>query len=199
MIAALGDEPRAYTAEAIRAFVLERARPHGIQRAKSIVVAVRAFMRFLGASGRRPMGLEHAIPGFASWQLASVPRYLEPGEVERVIDACDGDGSLGLRDRAVVLLLARLALRAGEVAQLCFSDIDWRNGRIAVCGKSRRREWLPLPQEVCDPDLPEPRPGALECAWCVHVGPGPVAPADSRGRDSHRAKRAAPGRGQGAD
>ena len=150
MIAILGDEPRTYTAEAVRAFVLERARPHGIQRAKSIVVAVRAFLRFLGASGRRPTGLEHAIPGFASWQVTSVPRYIEPSEVERVVDSCNGDDSLGMRDRAVVLLLARLALRASEVAQLCFSDIDWRSGRIAVCGKSRRREWLPLPQEVGD-------------------------------------------------
>ena len=150
MIAALGDEPRAYTAETVRAFVLERARPHGIQRAKSIVVAVRAFLRFLGASGRRPTGLEYAIPGFASWQLASVPRYIEPDEVERVVDACDRGDSLGMRDRAVVLLLARLALRASEVAQLRYSDIDWRSGRIAVCGKSHRREWLPLPQEVGD-------------------------------------------------
>ena len=143
----LGDDPRSYTAEALRVFVLERARPHGIWRAKTIVVAVRALLRFLGATGQCPPGREHAIPGFASWQLTSVPRFLVPEDVERVIDSCAGHAN-GLRDRAVILLLARLGLRASEVAGLVFADIDWSNGRIAMCGKGRRQEWLPLPQEV---------------------------------------------------
>jgi integrase/recombinase XerD len=143
----LGDDPGRYTAEALRAFVLERARPHGIWRAKSIVVAVRALLRFLGATGQSPSGMEHAIPGFASWQLSSIPRFLVPEDVERVIGSC-ADHANGLRDRAVILLLARLGLRASEVARLIFADIDWGNGRIAVCGKGRRHEWLPLPQEV---------------------------------------------------
>jgi integrase/recombinase XerD len=144
---ALGDDARAYSAEALRAFVLDRARPHGIERAKSIVVAVRSFIRFHGVTGRCPAGMEHAIPGFASWRLSSVPKFLAAEEVERVIDSCTGY-VFELRDRAVLLLLARLALRASEVAQLKFSDIDWRNGGISVCGKGRRHESLPLPQEV---------------------------------------------------
>ena len=78
LLDALGDDARAYSAEALRAFVLDRARPHGIYRAKSIVVAVRSFVRFLGATGRCSPGMEHAIPGFASWQLSSVPRFLLP-------------------------------------------------------------------------------------------------------------------------
>lgn len=143
----LGDDPGRYTAEALRAFVLERARPHGIWRAKSIVVAVRTLLRFLGATGQSPSGMEHAIPGFASWQFSSIPRFLVPEDVERVIGSCAGHAN-GLRDRAVILLLARLGLRASEVAGLIFADIDWDNGRIAVCGKGRRQEWLPLPQEV---------------------------------------------------
>jgi integrase/recombinase XerD len=143
----LGEVARAYSPEALRSFVLNRARPHGIYRAKSIVVAVRSFVRFLGATGRCPPGMEHAIPGFASWQLSSVPRFLVAEDVERVIGSCT-DYVFGLRDRAVLLLLARLGLRAGEVAHLKFSDIDWRNGSIAVCGKGRRQELLPLPQEV---------------------------------------------------
>ena len=68
----LGDDPHTYTAELLRGFVLDRARRHRIARAKSIVVAVRAFLRFLGATGRCPPGMEHAIPGFASWQLSSI-------------------------------------------------------------------------------------------------------------------------------
>ncbi|GAC1525637.1 MAG: tyrosine-type recombinase/integrase [Chloroflexota bacterium] len=143
----LGDDARAYSAETLRAFVLDRARPHGIERAQSIVVAVRSFIRFLSVTGRCPAGMEHAIPGFASWRLSSVPRFLAAEDVERVIDSCSGY-VFELRDRAVLLLLARLALRASEVAQLRFSDIDWRNGGISVCGKGRRQESLPLPQEV---------------------------------------------------
>src|SRR5260370_611848 len=118
----LGDEVRDYSAEALRAFV-----------------------RFLGVTGRCPPGMEHAIPGFASWQLTSVPRFLVAEEVQRVIDSCN-DYLFGIRDRAVLLLLARLGLRASEVAQLKFVDIDWRNGRITVCGKGRRQDSLPLPQ-----------------------------------------------------
>jgi integrase len=129
--------------------VFNRARPHGIHRAKSIVVAVRSFVRFLGVTGRCPPGMEHAIPGFASWQLASVPRFLVTEEIERVIDSCN-DYLFGIRDRPVLLLLARLGLRASEVAQLKFADINWRNGSIILCGKARRQESLPLPQEVGD-------------------------------------------------
>ncbi len=146
---ALGDDTHIYSTEAIRAFVLGRARPHGIERAKSIVVAVRSFVRFLGVTGRCPTGMEYAIPGFASWQLSSAPRFLQAEDVERVIDSC-ADYIFGLRDRAVLLLLARLGLRASEVAQLRFTDIDWSNGSVAVCGKGRRRESLPLSQEVGD-------------------------------------------------
>jgi site-specific recombinase XerD len=147
LVEALGDDPRSYSAEALRAFVLERARPHGLWRARTIVVAVRALLRFLGATGQCPPGMEHAIPGFTSWRLSSVPRFLEPDDVERVMASCDRDINRG-RDRAVILLLARLGLRASEVAHLRLADIDWKNGRLAVCGKGRRREWLPLPQEV---------------------------------------------------
>jgi integrase/recombinase XerD len=75
LLDALGDDVRDYSAEALRTFVLDRARPHWIYRAKSIVVAVRSFVCFLGATGRCSAGMEHAIPGFASWQLTSVPRF----------------------------------------------------------------------------------------------------------------------------
>src|SRR5262249_15755588 len=94
----LGDDVRTYSAEALRTFVLDRAQPHGIYRAKSIVVAVRSFVRFLGVTGRCALGMEHAIPGFASWQLPSVPRFLAAQEVERLIGSCTGY-VFGLRDR----------------------------------------------------------------------------------------------------
>lgn len=144
---ALGDEVGAYSAEALRTFVLERARPHGMHRARTIAVAVRSFVCFLGVTGRCLPGREHAIPGFAPWQLSSTPRFLTADEVERVIGSCTGY-AFELRDRAVLLLLSRLGLRSSEVAQLKLLDIDWQNGSMIVCGKGRRQESLPLPQEV---------------------------------------------------
>ena len=79
LLAALGDDPGAYRAESLRTFVLERAKPHGIERAKSIAVAVRSFLRFLGATGRCAPGMDYAIPGYACWQQSAVPRYLAVG------------------------------------------------------------------------------------------------------------------------
>ena len=147
LLEACGSDPNKYNAELLRGFVLERARRHGIWRAKSVVVAVRALLRYLSATGQCPPALQSAIPGFASWQLSTVPRFLAAEDVERVIASCPTDGT-GVRDRAVLLLLARLGLRASEVAGLKFADIDWPHGHIVVSGKGRRQERLPLPQEV---------------------------------------------------
>jgi integrase/recombinase XerD len=147
LLTVLGGDPRLYTAEALRGFALERARRYGLHRAKTVVVAVRAFLRFLGATQQCTPGMQYAIPGFASWQLSTVPRFLAADDVERVIASCPADGN-GPRDRAVLLLLARLGLRAGEVARLRFADIDWAQGLLTVSGKTRRQETLPLPQEV---------------------------------------------------
>lgn len=148
LLAALGADPAAYTAAAIRAFVLDRAKPHGRGRAQGITVATRAYLKYLVAVGQCPVGREHAVPTFASWQLATVPRFLGQADIDRILAACAGDGRL--RDRAIILLLARLGLRASEVANLTFGDIDWDNGRITLAGKARREERLPLTQEVGD-------------------------------------------------
>lgn len=137
------------TQRALRAFILDRARCHGIGRAKTVVTAVRMFLRFLIAVGRCPPGLDHAIPTIARWRLASLPRYLSAEAIERMLASCELTTLLGLRDRAV-LLLARLGLRAGDVAALQRSDIDWRVGTVQVAGKNRRHTRLPLPQEVGD-------------------------------------------------
>jgi site-specific recombinase XerD len=86
----------------------------------------------------------------AHWRLSSLPRYLQPGDVERVIESCDRTTSVGCRDRAMLLLLARMGLRAGDVARLRLDDVDWENAWIQVSGKSRRQTQLPLTQEVGD-------------------------------------------------
>ncbi|WP_273281714.1 tyrosine-type recombinase/integrase [Pseudooceanicola atlanticus] len=148
LLKALGTDPAAYTATAIRDFVLKRAKPHGIGRARGITVATRAYLKYLVAIGQCPIGREHAVPTFASWQLATVPRFLGQADIDRLLASCEGKGRL--RDRAIILLLARLGLRASEVANLTFGDIDWHNGLLKLSGKSRREEHLPLTQEVGD-------------------------------------------------
>ena len=147
-IEALGDDPAAYTAAAIRAFVLKRAAPHGRGRANGIASAIRSFLGYLIADGKCPAGLDRATPTFANWRLTTTPRFLSDSDVNRVIGACDAEDRL--RDRAIVLLLARLGLRASEVAHLSFPDIDWDKASLVVLGKSRREDRLPLTQEVGD-------------------------------------------------
>ena len=144
----IGDNPVVYDASSIRAFMIARAIGVSVGRTKSISVALRSFLRFLIATGRCPVGLDHAMPNAANWRLTSIPRFITGDDVERVIAACAGQRRL--RDRAIILLLARLGLRASEVANLTFGDFDWHNGRIHLLGKSRREEYLPLTQEVGD-------------------------------------------------
>lgn len=144
----LGEQPESFGANALRAFVLERAGRGGIGYAKTLIKAVRMFLRFLIAMGRCTPGLDHALPPLAHWRLASLPRYLPPETVERVLATCTLTTSIGVRDRAVLLLLARLGLRAGDVAALQWSDIDWPDGTLRVAGKNRRATRLPLPQDV---------------------------------------------------
>jgi site-specific recombinase XerD len=79
-----------------------------------------------------------------------LPRYLQSDEVERVIASCDPATPVGRRDRAILLLLARLGLRAGDIVQLRLDDLDWTQAAIRVSGKGRRQTLLPLTQEIGD-------------------------------------------------
>lgn len=148
LLEALGSVPQHYTAAQLRAFVLVQSRGYSHSKAETVITGVRMFVRFLIATGQCADGLQDAIPRVAGWRQASLPRYLDPATVERIIAGCDPFTSMGARDRAVVLLLARLALRAGDVAGLRLGDIDWAHGRVLVSGKARRPAWLPLPQDV---------------------------------------------------
>jgi integrase/recombinase XerD len=93
-----------------------------------------------------PLG--HAVPAVASWRLAGLPKALEPGQVAALLASCDQDTAVGRRDFAMLTMLARLGLRAGEVAALSLDDIGWRAGEITVRGKGSRAERLPLPADV---------------------------------------------------
>lgn len=146
----LRGDPSRLTARRVRAFVLARSSGQGSSRASTFVTASRMFVRFLVADGLCDVELVEAVPTVASWRGSSLPRYLPAVDVERIIASCDLATPDGLRDRAVLLLLARLGLRAGDVAGLTFDAIDWAAARLRVAGKGRREDWLPLPQDVGD-------------------------------------------------
>jgi site-specific recombinase XerD len=149
-LGACGDDAAAYDAARVRAFIFARASRFGRSRAKSTVNAVRMFLRFLAVYGHCAADLVGAVPGIAEWKLSSLPRYISANDIEQLVVACDAATASGARDRAVILLLARLGLRAGDVRDLRVADIDWSHGRLRVIGKGRCETWLPLPQEVGD-------------------------------------------------
>jgi len=166
----LGEQPRRFDARRLRAFLLEKSRSCGLPTAKNCAKVMRVFLRFLIANGQCAVGLDDAIPNLAHWRLASLPRYLPPEDVERLIASCDRASPVGLRDRAILLLLARLGLRAGDIVHLCLSDINWKEASIQVCGKGRRYARLPLTQEVgrANRGLPEERSAADQCRYAVY-------------------------------
>jgi site-specific recombinase XerD len=149
-LATLGDDTSAYDASQVRGFILAVSSHHGETRTRSTVNAVRMFLRFLAVYGHCSPDLVAAVPGIARWRLASLPRYIDAADIERLIAVCNPDCVAGSRDRAIILLLVRLGLRAGDVRDLLLADIDWSHGRIRVMGKGRCESWLPLPQEVGD-------------------------------------------------
>ena len=148
LLTQLGDVPSQWNAHGLRAFLLNHNRRYSPATVQACAATVRMFVRFLIAEGHCAVGLDAAIPRVAHWRLAVLPRYLPPDDVERVIASCDTASPVGRRDRAILLLLARLGLRAGDVAHLRLRDIDWQEAWIHVCGKSRQEARLPLSQEV---------------------------------------------------
>jgi site-specific recombinase XerD len=165
LVTALGDDPERWEPAAIRSFFMDRASDCGHGTVEKLTTSLRALLRYLAVEGRCRAGLADVVPGYAHWRLADMPRYLAAEQVSRLIAACDGDTVARRRDRAIVLLLARLGLRAGDVAQLHLCDIEWQTGSLRVSGKSRTEVRLPLPQDVGDAIA-----AYLECRpW---IGPG---------------------------
>lgn len=116
--------------------------------AKNVTGGLRSLLRFLHLAGFTPVALADAVPSVAGWRLASLPRALDAGTVARLLDSCDGATVTGRRDLAILTILARLGLRAGEVAKLRLEDIDWRAGELTIRGKGATTERLPLPRDV---------------------------------------------------
>ncbi len=109
---------------------------------------LRSFLGYLLREGRIGTNLAAAVPTVAGWRLSELPRFLEPAQVERIVRSCNRRTKTGKRDYAILLLLARLGLRAGEVAFLNLEDIDWDAGELLIRGKGERIDRLPLPHDV---------------------------------------------------
>jgi len=139
-----------FTAAHVRQLVLDQAKRHSCAQTRCIVSALRAYLRFLASNGRCLAGLDRAIPTVPQWRLSALPRYLPQDEVERVIDSCSAETAVGRRNRAVLLLLARLGLRGGDIVKMRIDDIDWQQSTLRVCGKGHREVRLPLPQDAGD-------------------------------------------------
>ena len=129
-------------------YVERHARDLSADSGKAMCWALRGFLRYLHHKGLNPLELAGCVPSIRRWKLASLPTYLSAAQVQKALDGCDRATALGRRDYAVLMMLAKLGLRANEVATLTLDDIDWRSGEMLVRAKGRRRVRMPIPPAV---------------------------------------------------
>ena len=132
----------------VHRFILDHVHTGSRSRAQLMVTALRSFFRFLYQRGDIASDLANALPSVANWRLSGFPKSLPPEQVERLLASCDQQTIIGRRDYAILLLLARLGLRAGEVVALTLEDLDWQNGVLNIDGKGNRQDQLPLLEDV---------------------------------------------------
>lgn len=146
----LGQTPSNYDSAHIQRVVFDMSQHLNPGYCKTFTTALRSYLRFLAIKGLCSPDLDRTVPTIAQWRLSSMPRYITSSEIENVIAGCDINSGQGLRDRAIILLLARLGLRASEIVNLYIEDVDWAEGLLTVRGKGHREDRLPLLQEVGD-------------------------------------------------
>ena len=132
----------------VTGFILRDGAKVSARRSQLVGTALRSFFGFLTQTGQTAVNLAAVVPTMAHWPGPQLPKFLEPEQVEKLLRGCNQNIPAGRRDYAVLLLLARLGLRGGEVARLCLEDINWQAGEVLVRGKSARVERLPLLPEV---------------------------------------------------
>jgi site-specific recombinase XerD len=132
----------------VNAFLLRECGRVSAGSAKGRVAELRAVLRFLYLQGFTPLRLGTAVPPVGGWRLATLPPTMTAADVQLLLDGCDRSTDVGVRDFAIMTLVARLGLRSIEVARLELRDVDWRAGELVVRGKARRQDRLPLPAEV---------------------------------------------------
>lgn len=150
LLARLGDNPETLDAASIRTAILTRAQAVSHSQVASECSVLRSDLRFLAANGLCRPGLVDAVPSIARQPAAKLPRYVAESVIEQLSASCDTAARIGLRDRAVLLLLARLALRASDITALQLGDIDWEQATVTLGGKTRCSSTRPLPQDAGD-------------------------------------------------
>jgi site-specific recombinase XerD len=135
-------------ADDITSFILCYSRSYSIGSTKLMVTALRSLFRFLHLRGSIEKDLAGAVPAVAGWRQSGLPKFISSRELRRLLKSCDQRTHVGRRDFAILLLLARLGLRRGEVVAIALNDIHWRQGEIIIRGKGRRDTRLPLPSDV---------------------------------------------------
>lgn len=143
-----GLDPGRLAPSEVTAFVLRESRRYSAGSMKGLTTGLRSLLRFLYLDGVLDRDLTGAVPTVASWRKTGLPRGIDRQTIQALLDSCDRTTVLGARDFAILTLLSRLGLRAGEVAAIELGDIDWRAGEIVVRGKGNRRDRLPLPNDV---------------------------------------------------
>lgn len=136
------------TGAVVSAFLVRECARFSLGSAKGRVAELRSLLRFLHVRGLTALALADSVPPVAGWRDTGIPQTIARDEVERLLAGCDRSRLDGVRDFAILMLLARLGLRSIEVARLELDDLDWRSGELVVCGKARRRDRLPLPSDV---------------------------------------------------
>ena len=146
-----GDEPirlETLVAGDVTGFVQRNSHSLGHSSVQHLVTALRVFLRYLRHMGKISIDLAACVPSVANWSFSTLPKCLLPGQVEQILDHCERSTSKGRRDYAILLLLARLGLRAGEVVALTLDDVDWEQGHLTVRSKGGRWTRLPIPHDV---------------------------------------------------
>jgi site-specific recombinase XerD len=124
ILSKLDKNPKKYNTSFIRRLIINAARKHSRRTVKNLTTALRVYLRFLSTEGMCIPNLDSAVPSVAEWKLSSLPKYITPHELEKVIASCDIHTKQGLRDRAIILLLSRLGLRAGDIIEMRINDIN---------------------------------------------------------------------------
>ncbi len=145
--AGVGDLGRISQESVIR-YIERHARDWSAGSGKAMCWSLRAFLRYLHHKGLNPLALAGCVPSIRQWKLASLPTYLSTAQVQKVLHGCDRATAMGRRDYAILMMLAKLGLRADEVATLTLDDVDWRSGEMLVRAKGRQRARMPIPPDV---------------------------------------------------
>jgi len=175
---------RLYAGDVVR-FVQHEVPRIRSKRAKLLTTALRSFLQYLRYRGDLLHNLSDAVPAVANWSMTSIPRAIPPDLVRQLLASINRHTAIGRRDYAILLLLARLGLRAGEVARIELEDIDWNAGSVGVRRKGGQRSILPLSTDVGDALVAylrhgRPRNSSSRCVFLRSRAPfrgfhGPVA------------------------